>query len=47
MNQRFLPELSNEDARAKFTEIIDYSVNAAFFSNVLEIMHQGAVIIKY
>jgi len=28
MNQRFLPDLSNEAARARFTEIIDESVNA-------------------
>jgi phosphatidylinositol 3-kinase len=39
MNQRFLPELSNEEARAEFDKILEYSVNAAFFSGILESMH--------
>lgn len=45
MNQRFLPDLSNEEARTRFTEIIDESVNAQF-AEVMELGHRFAVFMK-
>lgn len=45
MNQRFLPDLSNEEARARFTEIIDESVNAQF-AEFMEVGHRVAVFMK-
>lgn len=40
MNERFMPDLSNEKAREKFTELLDYCVDAAFVANTLEWMHR-------
>jgi hypothetical protein len=46
MNGRFLPDYSNEEARVKFSEIIDESVNASF-AEFMEIGHKVAVFMKY
>ena len=47
MNDRFLPGCSNEEARARFANIIDESVNAFFAEHVMETMHRFAGWIKY
>ena len=47
MNERFLPDFSNEGARAKFSDIIDESVNAFFAEVVMENLHRFAVWAKY
>jgi phosphatidylinositol 3-kinase len=47
MNERFMPDLTNEKAREKFTELLDYCVDSAFMANSLELMHRAAVFIKY
>ena len=47
MNERFLPGFSNEEARARFTDIIDESVNAFFAEVVMETLHRFAVWAKY
>ena len=39
MNNRFLPNLSNEEARARFTVILDESVKDVY-SEVLEYFHR-------
>lgn len=46
MNERFLPKLSDDAARAEFDQIIDKSVNASF-AEFMEIAHQVAVAVKY
>ncbi len=46
LNDRFLPELDDGAARSRFMEIIDESVNA-MFAEVMEVVHQVAVAIKY
>jgi hypothetical protein len=46
MNDRFLPELDDSAARARFMDIIDESVNA-MFAEVMEVAHRVAVAIKY
>jgi hypothetical protein len=46
MNERFLPGLSNEEARSKFAIIIQESVNASF-AEVMELAHRLAVWAKY
>lgn len=46
MNERFMPELSDEEARNKFNEIIEESVNAQF-AELMEIGHRVAVSMKY
>jgi len=47
MNDRFLPGCSNEEARARFANIIDESVNAFFAEHIMETMHRVAVWFKY
>lgn len=47
MNDRFLPGVSNEEARARFADIIEESVNAFFAEHVMETMHRFAVWVKY
>jgi len=47
MNERFLPGFSNEEARAKFADIIEESVNAFFAEVFMENMHRIAVWMKY
>jgi len=42
MNRRFLPELSNEEARAKFSVIIDESVNAGI-AEFFELVHKFSI----
>ena len=45
MNRRFLPELSNEEARAKFSTIIDDSVNAGI-AEIFELVHKFSIFMK-
>jgi len=46
MNEKFLPELQDENAESRFIEIIDESVNA-HFAEIMEIGHRVAVSMKY
>ena len=47
MDERFLPSLSNEDARNKFEEIIHESVHALYANYIYEPLHNLAVWMKY
>jgi hypothetical protein len=47
MNDRFLPGVSNEEARVRFADIIEESVNAFFAEHVMESLHRIAVWAKY
>lgn len=46
INQRFMPEYSDEEAAKRFDRIIDDSVNS-LFAEVMEVGHRIAVALKY
>jgi phosphatidylinositol 3-kinase len=46
MNDRFLPSLSNEDARKRFSVILDQSVDS-MMDSLLQTGHKVAVFLKY
>ena len=46
MNERFLPDLDEHQARSRFKQIIDESVNA-IFAEFMEVAHRVAVAVKY
>lgn len=45
MNQRFMPHLSNEEARAKFDEMINVTLEHNWVE-VLELIHIGVAMFK-
>jgi len=46
MNERFFPQLKDEEARIQFLKIIEESVNH-YFAEIMEVGHRVAVAIKY